>query len=242
MKLSGKTIVITGASQGLGEEVAYQSAREGARIVLIARTEKLLNNVKETIIKEGGRADYYVCDIRDTGAVDAAVDKIIKDYNRIDILINNAGIWTDEDIEKTNPGRRLAALETNALGHIQITKAFEPHFRKQNAGYIFNVISTAGVGDVQASNNSLWQTYGATKWAMTGFTKALKDSLQDSKIKVSGFFPGGFDSNLYENAKREHPHKQPWMMKTSDVAEIIVFALTRPDDVLMERIIVTKMM
>lgn len=74
---------------------------------------------------------------------------------------------------------------------------------------------------------------------MTGFTKALRDELKDTKIKVTGFYPGGFDSMLYEKSKRPNAHNQPWMMKTDDVADIVVFALTRPKDVLMERIIVS---
>lgn len=60
--------------------------------------------------------------------------------------------------------------------------------------------------------------------ALIGFTKALKDALKDTRIKISGFFPSGFSSNLYENAGRENPHNQPWIMKVQDVTDIIVFA------------------
>lgn len=240
--MDNKVIVITGASQGLGKALAYKTAQLGATTILVARTEKLLKEVKEKINNNGGKAEYYVCDIRDLNIVKKTVEQILKDFKNIDILVNNAGVWTDNELEKERPELRRIALETNTLGHIQFTNEFLPHFKTKNAGYIFNVISTSGVGDIQAGNNSLWQTYGATKWAMTGFTKALKDALKDTKIKISGFFPGGFESNLYENAKRKNPHNQPWMMKTEDVADIIVFALTRPDDVLMEKIVVTKMM
>src|SRR5207302_2027127 len=101
--------------------------------------------------------------------------------------------------------------------------------------------STSGIEDTTARDNQYWQTYGATKWAMTGFTNALRDSLQKKNIKVTGFFPGGFDSNLYENAGRPDAHNQPWMMTTEDIADIIQFVLTRPSDVLIEKIVVTKM-
>lgn len=242
MDLSGKTIVITGASQGLGEALAYKVSGLGAKTILIARTEKLLETITNKITKSGGKADYFVCDIRDPRAVQQIVKKILKTHKKVDILVNNAGVWTDNDIEKSNPERRKTALETNALGHIQFTHELLPHFQNNNQGYVFNVISTSGVDDIPAGDNSLWQTYGASKWAMAGFTKALKDSLKDTRIKITGFFPGGFDSNLYENAKRENPHKQPWMMKVDDVADIIVFALTRPNDVVMDKIVVTKMM
>lgn len=73
-----------------------------------------------------------------------------------------------------------------------------------------------------------------------GTIETLRDKLQDTKIKVTGFFPGGFDSDLYESAKKSDAHKQPWMMKTEDVADVVLFALTRPSDVLLERIVMTK--
>jgi NADP-dependent 3-hydroxy acid dehydrogenase YdfG len=240
MNLQNKVIIITGASQGLGKSVALKAAKEGGTILLLARTERLLQNVKEAIENLGGKAAYFICDIRDEKQIKQTVASIVKQYPTIDILINNAGIWTDEELETSQPERRKAAFETNALGHIEFTKALLPIFQKQNSGYIFNVISTSGVGDSESGNNALWQTYGATKWAMTGFTKALKESLKGTKIKVTSFHPGGFESNLYENAKRKNPHDQPWMMKTEDVADIILFALTRPSDVLLEKIVVTK--
>ena len=242
MTLKGKTIVITGASQGLGRMLATKVGAIGAKVILVARTKKLLESVHKEIIDNHGLAEYFVCDIRNLAEVKNTVQGILAQNNGVDILVNNAGVWTDDNLEKTNPDLRKAALETNALGHIQFTKELLPHFESKNTGHIFNVISTSGVGDIQAGDNSLWRTYGASKWAMTGFTKALKDSLKDSKIKVTGFFPGGFESNLYENAGRDNPHNQPWMMKTEDVTDIVVFALTRPDDVVMEKIVVTKIM
>ena len=172
--------------------------------------------------------------------VKKTVNSIIDRFGTIDILINNAGIWTDENLEKEKPEMRKKALLTNALGNIQFTYEVLPHFQKINKGYIFNVISTAGIGDIPSGDNTMWKTYGASKWAMTGFTKALRDSLKETKIKVTGFHPGGFDSGLYESAGRTNPHSQPWMMRAADLADIVVFALTRPEDMMMERIIVSK--
>ena len=107
---------------------------------------------------------------------------------------------------------------------------------------ILNVISTAGVEGIPAGDNTAWKTYGASKWGFKGYTNALRESLRGKQIQVMQFFPGGFESNLYESAQRDNPHNQPWMMKTEDVADIVVFALTRPDDVYMEQIVVSKYM
>lgn len=239
MKLIDKVIIITGASSGLGETLAYKITEVGAKVALVARSKEKLENVRKRIIKKGGIAEYFVCDITELKQVKKTTRKIIQKFRTIDILVNNAGIWTDENLEKDNPLLRKKALETNTLGNIQFTYEVLPILKKQKFGYIFNVISTAGT-ESSSSGNLLWKTYGATKWAMTGFTKALIDELKNSKIKITSFYPGGFESSLYENAGRPNPHNQPWMMKTEDVADIIVFALTRPNDVLMEKIIVCK--
>lgn len=241
MTLNDKVIIITGASQGLGKTLAEKLAKDGAIIALVARSKEKLHQLQHTIINDGGKAESFICDITDLSQVKKTVAEILKKFKTIDVLINNAGIWTDNNVEKVNPQKRKEAFETNALGPIQFTHTVLPHFEEKNAGHILNVISTSGIEDTTERSNKYWQTYGATKWAMTGFTNALRDSMQNKKIKVTGFFPGGFESNLYENGGRTDAHNQPWMMKTEDVADIIIFALTRPSDVLIEKIVITKM-
>jgi len=240
MKLKNKVIIITGAGSGLGKSLAIKVAKQGAVVALVGRDKKELEEVKNKILKNKGKAEYFVCDIRQFDEIKKTVKKIFNKFKKVDILVNNAGIWTDEELERKNPERRKLALETNVLGHINFTYEILPYFKKNNQGYIFNVISTSGVSDSPSGNNILWKTYGASKWAMRGFTNALIEDLKNTKIKVTGFYPGGFDSMLYEKAKRKNPHNQPWMMKTDDIADIIVFILTRPDDVMIESIVIRK--
>lgn len=239
MKLKGKVIVVTGASQGLGKELVYQFSKEKARLILVARSEDLLKKIRKELVDN---VEYFVCDIRDLKQVRDTTKKISKEYDRVDILINNAGVWTDNQLEKERPELRENALATNVLGHIQFTEELLPVLEKNKQATILNVISSSGVPDIPSGSNTLWRTYGASKWGMAGYSHALRESFRDTKIKVISYFPGGFDGNLFENAKRPNPHNQPWMMKTKDVAEIIVFALTRPDDVYMEKIVVSKKM
>ncbi len=238
-ELNGKTILITGASHGLGKMIAQKAAKLGATLVLIARDETKLAETKKLIEDIGSHAFTFSCDIRNASDVRMTVSKIIKDHT-IDVLINNAGIWTEEELEQTHPELRQTAIETNTLGHIEFTEAFLPYFKNKNAGYIFNVISTSGTSDSPSGDNSLWRTYGASKWAMRGYTNALLSALKDTKVKVTGFYPGGFDSDIFETAGNTDAHNQPWMMKVEDVADVVLFALTRPTDVMMETIVVTK--
>ncbi len=235
--MDNKRVVITGASEGLGRVVATKLANDGAIVALIAQNEDVLRGIADEI---GERAHMYVCDISFPDQVRDTAQKILNDFDTVDILINCAGIWTDEELEKDDPDRRKKVLEVNALGTIEMTKAFEPTFRAQNTGHILNVISTSGNYDTSSGNNTRWQTYGASKWALAGFTRAFKDSLEGTNIKVTGFYPGGFESNLYENARREDAHGQPWMMRTEDVADALIFCLTRPADMLVEKMIITK--
>ncbi len=241
MNLKNKTIVITGASQGLGRCLALKLAKEGVRLALVARTENLLKEVQAECIKAGTEAEYFTCDIRDLTQIKKTVLDIKTKFGDIDILVNNAGIWTDNELEEKNPELRRDAFEINALGNINFTYEVLPMLEAKNSGHIFNVISSSGAQDIPAGDNKDWRVYGATKWAMVGFSKDLANSLHDTKIKVTQFLPGGFDSNIFENAGLKDAHDQPWMMKTEDVADIIVFALNRPDDVCMEKIIVSKL-
>jgi NAD(P)-dependent dehydrogenase (short-subunit alcohol dehydrogenase family) len=117
-----------------------------------------------------------------------------------------------------------------------------PLLRKSRKPQIINVISTSAVSDSTSGDNTGWLTYGASKWAVRGFTKDLTKLLAPEGIKVTGFFPGGFESNLYESAgsRKSQNHNAPWMMRTTDVAEALVFAMTRPRDVQVEGLTLTK--
>jgi short-subunit dehydrogenase len=234
--MKDKTVVITGASTGLGKVVADKLAKEGAKLILVSHNEEKLQRTSEQI----AGSSYYVCDVSVPSQVRETTATILQTYPVIDILINCAGIWTDEQLEQTDPDRRKKVLEVNTLGTIEVTKAFEASFRAQNKGHIVNVISTAGNYDTSSGDNTMWQTYGASKWALSGFTRAFKDSLTGTGVKVTGFYPGGFESDLYESASRPEAHNQPWMMKTEDVADALIFCLTRPEDILVEKMIVTK--
>jgi len=235
----GKTVLLTGATHGLGKILAEKIAAGGGKVVLIARNHDLLKKVQEEIEAAGGRAEIYACDMRNIDALHDVLVAVLKNHD-IDVLINCAGIWTEDELEKDRPELRRAALETNTIAHIEITETLLPHFRKKNSGHIFNVISTSGASDSPSGDNSAWRAYGASKWAMRGYTNALLSLLKDTKIKVTGFYPGGFDSNIFETAGNKDAHGQPWMMKAEDVADVALFALTRPDDVMMETIVVTK--
>jgi uncharacterized protein len=233
MKLKDKVIIITGASQGLGKELALQAAKNGAKVAMVARSENLLKDIKKSIISNGGVAEYFVCDVTSFDEVKNAVSTIIKTFGDIDILVNGAGIWTLDEFEDRHPELIEKAFKVNSIGPIYFTKAVLSFMKKRNKGHIFNVISKAGL---DLPENKDWPTYTATKWAMTGYTKALQNRLLGTKVKVTGFYPGGFESNIFETLGEKDAHNQPWMMRTLDVADAIIYAISRPDDLFINTI------
>ena len=235
--LRDKIVVITGASQGLGRDIAKRIGTQGAKVALISRSEKLLNTVKNEICSEGGLADVFVCDVTDQDQVINTIERILEKYKTIDVLINAAGIWTTDEIELKKPELVERAFKVNSIGPIYFTKAVLPTMKKNNYGTILNVISKAGL---DISENKDWMTYAATKWAVAGYTNALRYALENTKIKVTGIYPGGFESNIFENAGEPDAHNQPWMMRTSDVSDAIIYILNSPDDLLINTIGIAK--
>jgi 3-oxoacyl-[acyl-carrier protein] reductase len=236
--LEGQVILITGASSGLGLELARQLSEHSVQLLLVSEKEAQLHAATKQL---PGTVHRFVCDIAELDQVERLFGQISQQFDHLDIIVNNAGIWTDNDIETHDPSRRRLAFLVNALGPIQVTQNALPLLRQSRRAQIINVISTAGASDTEAGDNTGWLTYGATKWAMRGYTKDLTKALAPEGIKVTGFFPAGFESDLYENAGRESQnHYAPWMMRTEDVAEALVFAITRPPDVQVEGLLFTK--
>ena len=136
----------------------------------------MLKEVKNSIAKSGEIAEYFVCDVTQQKQVNQTVDKIVETFRTVDILVNGAGIWTTDEFEEARPELIENAFKVNSIGPIYFTKAILPILRKKNNGHIFNIISKAGL---DLPENKDWLTYTATKWAMTGF------------------YPGGFESNIF---------------------------------------------
>lgn len=241
--LQDRSVLITGAAAGLGLELARQLAPLGCTLALLDVDAATLEHARSEIAAgSSANVHAFACDISDLSQVKETFARIEREFGRVDVLVNNAGIFTDDEIEQRDPERRRTAFLVNALGPIQVTHAALPLLRRSADGaHIVNVISASGAGDTEAADNRRWSTYGATKSALAGYTTTLTRQLAPEGIKVSGVFPGGFESDLYESAGTvEEHHDAFWMMRTADVAEILVFVLTRPRDVNVERLLVTK--
>lgn len=234
--LSNKIILVTGASTGLGKALALRLAEEKANLVLHARSAEKLQDVVNDIKAKGGTVSCFACDVSDIKQTQYAAEYVKEGYGKIDILINNAGIWYEGPTESHPKEKVLEMFKVNAIGVIYMTQEILPLMRVHGDGQIFNIVSLAGTEP--AAN---WGVYTATKYAVRGFTESLKQELSGTGIKVTGFYPGGMDTDLFETSGFPKG-KAPWMMKKEDIAEIITFMLKQPPDVSMDHVEVRKFM
>ncbi len=226
--MKNKVVVITGASQGLGKELSLGLAKLGNKMALVARSEGLLKQIKDKINKSGGIAEYFICDVTQIKQIKETTKKIINKFGKIDVLINGAGIFSLDKLEDEKPELTEEVLRVNSVGTINFIRSVLPYMEKVNSGHIINVISRAGL---DLEENKDWLTYTASKWAVTGYTKALQAKLTKTAIKVSGIYPGAFESNIFEKVGYKEAHNQSWMMETSQVVEALVWVLNQPDKI-----------
>ncbi|AAM05491.1 SDR family NAD(P)-dependent oxidoreductase [Methanosarcina acetivorans] len=195
MKIDGKNIVITGASKGLGRELALHLSRKNANVILIARTESLLRKVQTEIETLTAHAPCIIqCDISSEKEVLRMRSIIENNFTCVDVLINNAGFGTYEVSEKLSNQEMRKHFEVNFFGAYYCTKALLPLIKKSDCGYILNVGSL--FSKISLAENSV---YAATKFALAGFTEGLREELRPCNIKVGLLLPGSMATSFQDN-------------------------------------------
>ncbi len=208
-----KVVVISGGSDGLGKEIARTLSKSHKVIILSPTKEK----VEKAAMGLG--VDFEVCGVSKWEDVEGAIERIVEKYKRIDCLINNAGLWIQGELEENSPEEVERAVEVNTTGTILLTKATIPVMKKRKSGLIINIISQAGFyARVQRS------VYTASKWAVTGFTKALQPELAKYGIGVTGIYPGMINTKLFEKAGFKKSMENS--LTPNEVAKVIEFILT----------------
>lgn len=193
MKLNGKTVIVTGASSGIGRAAALELARRGARLVLAARRVELLELVAEECRAMGGTATAVQVDVRrpeDCLALVAAA-------GQVDVLINNAGFAIFDALESAKPEELREMMDTNYFGSVHCTQAVLPQMLERRTGTIVNVSSIAGLMGYARMGG-----YCATKFALTGFTEALRDEVLSRGVKVALICPGTTETDFFVKAER----------------------------------------
>jgi short-subunit dehydrogenase len=197
MSFQGKSVVITGASAGIGAALAVALAARGARLVVAARTRPALDEVVERCEAAGGEAVAVACDVADPAACRALAGEAVKAFGGIDVLVNNAGIsmWSRfEDVTDLSIFERL--MRVNYLGAVHCTYHALPHLRARR-GLVVAISSLSGLTGVPTRTG-----YAASKHAMQGFFDSLRIELRGSGVDVLVVSPGLVATDLRERALR----------------------------------------
>lgn len=192
MRITGRLVLITGASSGIGAETARLVARRGGRVLLLARTRGALDAVAADIRKQGGEAGVYPVDLSDPVAVDRITAAIAREAGTPDVLVNNAGAGRWRSVEETTTEEAAQMMAVPYLAAFGVTRAFLPSMRARGSGHIVNMSSVVGYVGIPGAAG-----YATARWAMRGFTEALRADLAGTGIGVTLIAPGKVDSPFF---------------------------------------------
>ena len=229
-RLAGKVAVITGASSGIGEATALALSAEGAHIVASARRIDRLTDVQKQIELKGGDCLCIQADVQEEADCRNLITQAEERHHRVDILVNNAGVMLLSPVIEadTNDWRRM--MNTNVLGLMYCVHAVLPGMKKRKSGHIVNISSVAG----RTARPNIGG-YNASKWAVNGFSEALRQEVFSDGIRVTLIEPGVVRTELREhitNARIRQEHEE-WassmtQLESEDIAAAIIYAVTAP--------------
>jgi 3-hydroxy acid dehydrogenase / malonic semialdehyde reductase len=236
-----RTVLITGASSGIGEACAYAFAEAGARLILTARRSPRLTTLK-TQLEQQFNAEVFLLtfDVRDLTSVNTALNSLPTEWQAVDILINNAGLSRGLDkLYEGNIQDWEEMIDTNIKGLLYMTRAIAPGMVARGRGHVINLGSIAGHETYPRGN-----VYCATKAAVRAISEGLKQDLLGTPVRVSSVDPGLVETEFSQvrfhgntdRAKTVYSGMMP--LTAQDVAEVILFCATRPPHVNVSEVLV----
>ncbi|WP_239254579.1 SDR family NAD(P)-dependent oxidoreductase [Listeria ilorinensis] len=194
--LKNKNVLITGASSGLGRELALQIAANGGNPILVARnTEALKETARQVELEYEKKCAYYPCDLSDFEAITHLVEKVVSEQQNVTVLINCAGFGLFELAEETPFDVTKEMFDVNVLGLIKLTQELIPVLRNNRRSHILNIASQAGKMATPKS-----AVYAATKFAVLGYSNALRMELADQRTNVTTVNPGPIATEFFDRA------------------------------------------
>jgi len=193
-RLAGSRILITGASQGIGKALAELAAARGMKVLAVARSVELLQELAQRVHAKGGVLETVQADITSSEDRQKMVDASLKYFGGLDILVNNAGIGATGHFADVSPDRMRTIMEVNFFGLTETTRVFLPMLKKGNKPALVNISSIAGKRGIPARS-----AYSASKFAVQGFSEALRAELAKDGVDVLVICPGFTATNFSQN-------------------------------------------
>tara|TARA_R110001592_G_scaffold99456_2_gene283431 strand:- start:1459 stop:2199 length:741 start_codon:yes stop_codon:yes gene_type:complete len=233
MDMKDKVVIITGASSGIGEATAIKLSKEGAKVVLSARREDKLNELKKTIENKGGEALVVIADVTKKADMEKLVSRTLEEYGNVDAIINNAGLMPLSFVKNMKTDEWEKMVDVNIKGVLNGVAAVLPTLIKNKQGHIINISSTAAYKYFPGG-----AVYCATKAAVKMFSDGLRQELAPAYgIHVSSIEPGAVATNLMDTITDKDVldklsgMQKMTMLEPEGIAEAIYYALSQPDRV-----------
>lgn len=224
VSLAGKTVIVTGASSGVGWATAVAFAKLGANVVVTARREERLKELCDLIADDEGKAIYFAGDATVEATAVGCIARAVESFGKLDILINNAGAGNYKNLVDTSADEYDALMDANMKSSFLFARHAAPVMIEQKGGEILFISSVAGLVGYAGE-----AVYCASKFAQVGFAQALDGELRKFGIKVGTICPGGVKTEFAVGKGRtEEFVKNSYMMEASEVADAIVFACMQP--------------
>jgi len=224
MILKGRTAIVTGGGQGIGQAICRICAEEGANVVIVDINESLARETETLLQREGLLGKAIKTDVSDGKAVKALVDSVLEDSGRVDILVNNAGFGLFRSIEQCTEEEWERVMAVNLKGPFLIAKALFPAMKAQQSGAVVNMVSVAGkTGGVVAG-----APYSVSKAGLECLTKSMARELAPHGIRVNAIAPGIIDTPLTSHHDPSFVEAIPLGGKGEprDVAEAALFLIS----------------
>lgn len=231
MDLTDKVAVVTGASSGIGRHFARRLVERGTRVYGLARSLDKLNELQEEL---GDAFLSRQCDVREEEQVQAVFEDLREEADRLDILINNAGLGKFDDVTELPLEDWDVQVDTNLRGPFLCAREIIPQMREQNeaegfGGHIINIASIAGL-----VGNPRMSAYNASKYGLRGFSQSLMQEVRGDGIKVSCVYPGSIGTNFSSTAGHSGADNP---MRPEDVASTVLHLLETPGNYLISEIV-----
>ena len=230
--IKGKVVVITGASSGLGEATARMLSSLGATVVLAARRKDRIDALAAELSQYGAKALAIATDVTDVAQVKNLVDTAVKEYGRIDVILNNAGLMPQSPLERLKIDDWDKMIDVNIKGVLYGIAAVLPHMKEQKAGHIINVSSVAGHKVSPGSS-----VYSATKFAVRVISEGLRQEVKPYHIRTTVISPGAVATELpgssteADIAQNMKDYYEKNAIPADSFARAVVFAMSQPEDV-----------
>ncbi|NMZ69645.1 NADP-dependent 3-hydroxy acid dehydrogenase YdfG [Pseudomonas peli] len=229
--ISGKVVIITGASSGLGEATARHLAEKGARVVLAARRKDKLDALVAELVAAGGQAVAYQTDVTSQDDVKALIQGAIDTFGRLDVLVNNAGLMAIAPLSEGRVDEWDRMIDINIKGLLYGVAAALPVFQQQNSGHFINIASVAGLKVFSPGGT----VYSGTKFAVRAISEGLRHEV-GGRIRTTTIEPGAVDSELKFGSSHQASRDfvvdfYQQAIPADSVARAIAFAIEQPADV-----------